>query len=385
MDEAELIGAAQGGDRAGVRRAGAPHLRRHVHLACRLTGNEEDARDVVQDAYLRAWRGIGKFRGEAQFSTWMYRITANAAATHIRKRRRHRTEPLDDDFEPADTRPEAQPVSQGRVGRGARPDRRARSTSCRPSSAQRRRAEGRLRPVARGHRRRARHLGRGGEGPAAPGPPQAAGRAVRRRSGSPCGVTRSPRCCPASSTATPTRSRGRAPRRVVPALPGRAGAVPPAAAHPASCCGPGTSSRRPGCSATRSPRSTEAAERGRVPHRCHGRRLAYAGAIGGTAVATGGHRRRPHRPVAPARRSASPAERAGAAATAAGRSGTSARRAIAEARCYPRGPAPGPEGSSSIGRAPVSKTGGWGFESLLPCSTCSRRESVPDMPVEATP
>ena len=38
---------------------------------------------MVQDAYLRAWRGIGKFRGEAQFSTWMYRITANAAATHV--------------------------------------------------------------------------------------------------------------------------------------------------------------------------------------------------------------------------------------------------------------------------------------------------------------
>src|SRR6202008_1037780 len=44
-----------------------------------------------------------------------------------------------------------------------------------------------------------------------------------------------------------------------------------------------------------------------------------------------------------------------------------------EIRCYPPHPAPGPEGSSSTGRAPVSKTGGWGFESLLPCSPALTR------------
>src|SRR6188768_3603583 len=63
-------------------------------LARRLTGNEEDARDVVQEAYLRAWKGLGKFRGDAQFSTWLYRITANAASTHVHKRRRQRAEPF---------------------------------------------------------------------------------------------------------------------------------------------------------------------------------------------------------------------------------------------------------------------------------------------------
>ena len=81
-------------------------------LARRLTGNEEDARDVVQEAYLRAWQGIGKFRGEAQFSTWMYRITANAAATHVRKR----APPADRaarrrSSSPPTTRPEAQPAA----------------------------------------------------------------------------------------------------------------------------------------------------------------------------------------------------------------------------------------------------------------------------------
>jgi len=78
-------------------------------LAMRLTANEEDARDVVQESYLRAWKGIKRFRGDAQFSTWMYRITANAAATLVQKRRRRRAESLDTVDEPIDTSIEGQP------------------------------------------------------------------------------------------------------------------------------------------------------------------------------------------------------------------------------------------------------------------------------------
>lgn len=112
MDETELIGAAQGGDRKAfdelVRRTFADTY----SLARRLTGNEEDAADVVQEAYLRAWKGIGRFRGDAQFSTWLYRITANTASTHVQRRRRRRTEPFADGFEPADTAA-AERVAQG--------------------------------------------------------------------------------------------------------------------------------------------------------------------------------------------------------------------------------------------------------------------------------
>jgi RNA polymerase sigma-70 factor (ECF subfamily) len=111
VDQAELIAAAQQGDREAFDELVRQTFVDTFTLACRLTGNEEDARDVVQDAYLRAWRAIGKFRGEAQFSTWMYRITANASATHMRKRHRHRTEALDDVTEPADTRLDAQPAA----------------------------------------------------------------------------------------------------------------------------------------------------------------------------------------------------------------------------------------------------------------------------------
>jgi len=109
LDEAELIGAARSGDREAFDELVRRTFVDTFTLARRLTGNEEDARDVVQESYLRAWRAIGKFRGEAQFSTWMYRITANTASTHLRRRKRHRAEPLDNVVEPAEERPELQP------------------------------------------------------------------------------------------------------------------------------------------------------------------------------------------------------------------------------------------------------------------------------------
>jgi RNA polymerase sigma-70 factor, ECF subfamily len=62
-----------------------------VHgLALRLTGNEDDACDVVQEAYLRAFRSIRRFRGDASVTTWLYRIVANCSANHHRTSRRRR-------------------------------------------------------------------------------------------------------------------------------------------------------------------------------------------------------------------------------------------------------------------------------------------------------
>jgi len=112
LDEAELVGAARSGDRQAFDELVRRTFVDTFTLARRLTGNEEDARDVVQEAYLRAWKGIEKFRGEAAFSTWLYRITANAAASNVARRRRHRAEPFADDFEPVDDRAE-EVVSQG--------------------------------------------------------------------------------------------------------------------------------------------------------------------------------------------------------------------------------------------------------------------------------
>jgi RNA polymerase sigma-70 factor (ECF subfamily) len=94
--DAALLDAARRGDRSAFEELVRRTYTETYTLAVRLTGNDEDARDVVQEAYLRAWRGLGKFRGEAQFSTWLYRITANTAYSHVNRRRRHRAVPLSD-------------------------------------------------------------------------------------------------------------------------------------------------------------------------------------------------------------------------------------------------------------------------------------------------
>ena len=78
-------------------------------LARRLCGNADDAADVVQEAYLRAYRSIRKFRGDAAFTTWLYRITANCAADQLNRRSRHRHDDLDD--EQVDERAEIDPES----------------------------------------------------------------------------------------------------------------------------------------------------------------------------------------------------------------------------------------------------------------------------------
>ncbi|HTJ73947.1 MAG TPA: sigma-70 family RNA polymerase sigma factor [Acidimicrobiales bacterium] len=85
-------------------------------LAYRLTGNAEDARDVAQEAYLRAFRSLKKFRGDARFSTWMYRITANCASTQLTRRSKGRHEELSDDDTIVDERPESDPETMAEAG-----------------------------------------------------------------------------------------------------------------------------------------------------------------------------------------------------------------------------------------------------------------------------
>lgn len=93
-----LVAAAQAGDRSAFDDLVRATYIDSYTLAYRLTGDEDDARDVVQEAYLRAYRGLKRFRGDAQFSTWMYRITANCAATFLGKRTRNRHDELTDEL-----------------------------------------------------------------------------------------------------------------------------------------------------------------------------------------------------------------------------------------------------------------------------------------------
>src|SRR6516164_4549509 len=86
IDDTLLIREAQRGNRAAfeelVRQYDQPVLR----LALHLTGTEQDAQDVYQDAFLKAYKNIGNFRFECSFYTWIYRIVTNLCLDHLRKK-----------------------------------------------------------------------------------------------------------------------------------------------------------------------------------------------------------------------------------------------------------------------------------------------------------
>jgi RNA polymerase sigma-70 factor (ECF subfamily) len=108
-DLAALVAAARGGDPEALDALVRATYADAYALAYRLTGNEDDARDVVQETYLRAHRALPRFRGDAQFTTWLYRITVNCAATTVHKRRRTQTDLLADDAPVVDRRPQCDP------------------------------------------------------------------------------------------------------------------------------------------------------------------------------------------------------------------------------------------------------------------------------------
>lgn len=112
----ELVAQARAGDREAFDDLVRATYADTYTLAHRLTGDDDDARDVAQEAYLRAYRGLRRFRGDAQFTTWLYRITANCASTHLGRRRRHRHEELHDDLPVDDLRPVADPGGRAEHG-----------------------------------------------------------------------------------------------------------------------------------------------------------------------------------------------------------------------------------------------------------------------------
>ena len=101
MTDEELCRAAASGDRHAFDELVRRSLAASYALATRLVG-ADDAPDVVQDAYIRAWRSIKKFRGDAAFRTWMYRIVANTALTHRSRRKRFRVASLEEVAEQRD-------------------------------------------------------------------------------------------------------------------------------------------------------------------------------------------------------------------------------------------------------------------------------------------
>ncbi|TXI05521.1 MAG: RNA polymerase sigma factor [Pseudorhodobacter sp.] len=107
-DDALLLLYAKG-DAGAARVLTGRHLGRVYGFAARLLGDRAEAEDVAQEAMLRLWRGAADWRaGEAQLSSWLYRVTVNLCTDRQRSKARRRTEALEEGAEPPDDRPDAE-------------------------------------------------------------------------------------------------------------------------------------------------------------------------------------------------------------------------------------------------------------------------------------
>jgi RNA polymerase sigma-70 factor, ECF subfamily len=87
--DAEAVARAKAGDRDGFRTLVERHSRSVLRLAYRMTGNEQDAEDIVQETFLKAYRQLANYEARASFGTWLYRIAANCSLDLVRSRKRH--------------------------------------------------------------------------------------------------------------------------------------------------------------------------------------------------------------------------------------------------------------------------------------------------------
>ena len=121
-DDAAAVAEARGGDEDAFRLLVERHSRSIYRLAYRMTGRPEDAEDVVQETFVRAYRQLGRFEARSNFGPWLYRIGFNCAIDYMRARPRHEAaetpEVLDASTRPIGSRrPWTTLVYAGEIGR----------------------------------------------------------------------------------------------------------------------------------------------------------------------------------------------------------------------------------------------------------------------------
>ena len=114
MLEEQLIRRAQQGDNGAFEELLLLHQKKVYNLCLRMSANPDDALDLSQEAFLRAWRSLGQYQFEASFSTWLFRLTSNICIDFLRRKKRRQeaslTESYDDSDEGAELSvPDAQP------------------------------------------------------------------------------------------------------------------------------------------------------------------------------------------------------------------------------------------------------------------------------------
>jgi RNA polymerase sigma-70 factor (ECF subfamily) len=100
FDESHLLAKARQGDQAAFNELVTRYSRKIYRLAKHITQNEEDAEDVLQETFLKAFEHLPDFQGQSKFYTWIVRIAVNESLMKLRKRKSDRSVPLD---EPVDT------------------------------------------------------------------------------------------------------------------------------------------------------------------------------------------------------------------------------------------------------------------------------------------
>ena len=117
MEEKQLIQQAAGGDSESFAQLVLRYQTQVYNLALRMVGNDADAQDLAQEAFVRAWRALASFQFSAQFSTWLYRLTSNICIDFLRAQKKRTTISLtvlqEDDAQQLDLRdPQLLPEEQ---------------------------------------------------------------------------------------------------------------------------------------------------------------------------------------------------------------------------------------------------------------------------------
>ena len=114
MSEEQLIRRAQQGDNGAFEELLLLHQKKVYNLCLRMSANPDDALDLSQEAFLRAWRSLGQYQFEASFSTWLFRLTSNICIDFLRRKKRRQETSLTESYDGSDegaelSVPDAQP------------------------------------------------------------------------------------------------------------------------------------------------------------------------------------------------------------------------------------------------------------------------------------
>jgi len=96
LDDSTIVGKCQGGQAELYGRLVDKYSARIINLGYAMMGNRHDAEDVAQEAFVRAYKGLGKFQKKAKFSSWLYQIALNLCKDHLKAKSRH-ARPTDDE------------------------------------------------------------------------------------------------------------------------------------------------------------------------------------------------------------------------------------------------------------------------------------------------